>query len=82
MPALYILDVGEFSALVKCAAADASLTIRKSGSYHRIETDGEIVIRRGDTNMGEAVWFGALVGGFEGRLVEFTDAILRIGQKE
>ena len=37
-----------------------------------------IEIRRNETDLAEAVWFGALVAGFDGRIADFTDEILRI----
>ena len=82
MPLLYVLDVSEFASLVSYAEADKSLSVSRSGVYYRIESDNDIVIQRADTDMGEAVWFGALVGGFEGRLIEFTEHILRIGKED
>ena len=82
MPALYVLDVAEFASLVRCAEADKNLSVSRIGAYYCIASDDHIVIARADTDMGEAVWFGALVAGFEGRLVEFTEDILHIGKED
>ncbi len=81
MPAFYLLDVAEFASILRHAETDDALTVSQSGAYYRIQSDADIVIPRDKTDLGEAVWFGALVAGFEGRLIEFSDTLLHIGKE-
>lgn len=79
MPALYVLSVPEFQPLIDHAETAAELTVSALGDYRKIEGDGQITIPRAATGMGQAVWFGALVGGFEGAIIEFSETQLVIG---
>jgi hypothetical protein len=79
MPALYVLSVPEFQPLIDYAEAAADLTVTHLGDYRKIEAAGEITIRRAATGLGQAVWFGALVGGIEGEILEFNEKRLMIG---
>ncbi|MCZ6605256.1 MAG: hypothetical protein O7A03_08945 [Alphaproteobacteria bacterium] len=79
MPALFVLDVPEYAPLVAYAQSQAGLTISSLGGYRKIEANDEIAIPRAATGMGQAVWFGALVGGFEGAILEFSETRLAIG---
>ena len=67
MATLYVLDVPEFAPLVRAAG-----TSLKVGDYFAISAQ-EIRIRRKATGLRKAVWYGALTGGFEGRLRRFDD---------
>ena len=78
MAALYVLSVPEFQPLIDYAEAAAELTVSALGDYRKIEAAGAITIPRAATGMGQAVWFGALVGGFEGAIEEFTETRLII----
>ena len=79
MPALYVLSVPEFQPLIDYAEAAAELTVLAQGDYRKIECAGTVTIPRAATGMGQAVWFGALVGGFEGGILEFNENRLMIG---
>ncbi len=79
MPVLFVLDVAEFAPIVDYAEGRAELTVTSLGTYRKIEADGEIAIPRAATGLGQAVWFGALVGGYEGTIVEFSETRLVIG---
>ncbi len=79
MPALFVLDVPEFAALVEYAETQAELTVTHLGEYRKIRGTREIIIPRAATGMGQAVWFGALVGGIEGAIMEFSETRLVIG---
>ena len=46
--------------------------------YRFIEFDGAITIRRIDTGLEEAVWFGCLTAGLDGRIAEFTSERIRL----
>ena len=78
MAVLYVLNVPEFAPLVNYAEGAAELTVRDHGNYKKIETTSELVIPRAATGMDPAIWFGALVGGFDGSIDEFSEDILKI----
>lgn len=67
MTSLFVLDVPEFSPLVEAARKKPELTILgpKAG-YFRIATDGQLRIRRDETGLPEALWFGAFTAGYDG----------------
>ena len=79
MPALFVLGVPEFTPMVDYAEAHGDLTVTAIGDYRKIHSAAEIVIQRAATGLGEAVWFGALTGGFEGVILEFNENRLMIG---
>ena len=83
MPSLFVLDVPEFAPLI--AGAASGHTVRRRGGYALIEAADKVVVERaksrlGDAAIGDAVWFGALTGGYEGRVVEFSADRLIIGK--
>ena len=78
MTALYVLDVPEYAPLARAASSDTQFTVVKAGSYFKIVTTGRLTIERSDTGLGPAVWFGALVAGFDGKIVEYSDRRLVI----
>ncbi|HVM77645.1 MAG TPA: hypothetical protein VMU06_01410 [Stellaceae bacterium] len=78
MPALYVLKVPEFRPLIACAERDPRLRTTDCGNYVRIDGDPELTIARSATGMGEALWFGSLVGGIEGRISEFDAEVIRL----
>jgi len=73
VPRLYFLDVPEYRPFIEVLGRDTALRREEAGGYVRFSGEGQITVRRADTGLGEAVWFGALVAGFEGRVVRFTD---------
>jgi hypothetical protein len=77
MPKLYVLEVPEFAPLIDAARARRYATVSRGG-YAVISAPDEIAIERQATGLGEAVWFGALTGGFAGRIAEFHGGRLRI----
>ena len=78
MPSIYFPDVPEYQPLIKAIAGQGDVQCRKAGGYVALTSPKEICVRRVDTGLIEAVWFGALVGGFEGRVAKFDDKELRI----
>ena len=46
--------------------------------YWFVEFSGEIEIRRADTGLGLAVWFGCLTAGLDGTIVDFDADVLRL----
>jgi hypothetical protein len=78
MPSLFVLDVPEFAPLI--AAASADHRVRRQRGYAMIESPETIVVERRKSGLGDAVWYGALTGGYEGRIVEFSADRLVIGK--
>ncbi len=46
--------------------------------YRYIEFDGEIEITREATGLGEAVWFGCLTAGLNGKITSFTSQAIKL----
>lgn len=79
MPSLFVLDVPEFAPLIAGAAKDHRVT-RRNG-YALIESPDSILVERSKSGLGDAVWYGALTGGYEGRVNEFSATRLAIGKE-
>jgi hypothetical protein len=78
MARLFVLDVEEFRPLVTAAEA-LGYRIHRSEDYVAIESAREpLVIPHHATAMRDALWFGALTGGYEGTLEQFDLDALRI----
>jgi hypothetical protein len=82
MPSLYVLDVPEFAPLVNAARSRQELEISgpKAG-YFRITTDGQLRIRRVETGLPEALWFGAFTAGYDGEELVIDSEQFWIGPK-
>ena len=78
MPSIYFPDVPEYRPLVRAVAKQPQVRRTKAGGYVAIRSSRPIRIRREQTGLAEAVWFGALVGGYAGRVVKFDDEELEI----
>jgi len=78
MPSLFVLDVPEFAPLI--AGAASGHQVRRRGGYATIEAPEKVVVERARSGLGDALWFGALTGGYEGRIVEFSADRLVIGK--
>jgi hypothetical protein len=78
MPILFVLDVPEFAPLI--AGAAGGHKVRRRGGYAAIEAPDNVVVERARSGLGDAVWYGALTGGYEGRIVEFSADRLVIGK--
>jgi len=70
MATLYVLDVPEFAPFLE--GARASMQVKRAGDYFAV-SGKEIRITRKATGLRKAVWYGALTGGFDGRLERFDD---------
>jgi hypothetical protein len=79
MPSLFVLDVPEFAPLLK--GAEKTYRVDRKGGYAAIAAPDELVIERGNSGLGDAVWYGALTGGYEGCIREFSAARLCIGKE-
>jgi hypothetical protein len=82
MPSLYVLDVPEFAPLVNAARGKDELEITgpKAG-YFRIATEGQLRIRRAETGLAEALWFGAFTAGYDGEELVIDAEQFWIGPK-
>jgi hypothetical protein len=79
MSGFYVLDVPEFSALVEAARKSGRCTVHpKRGYYQFVEFDTEIEILRRDTGMKEAVWYGCLTAGLDGKITHFDRDRLKL----
>jgi len=79
MSGFYVLDVPEFASLVDAAMKSGRCTVRpKIGHYRFVEFDREIELLRRDTHMNEAVWFGCLTGGLDGKITRFDGERLKL----
>ena len=78
MPSLFVLDVPEFAPLI--AGAAGAHKVSRRGGYAAIEAPERVVVERARSGLGDAVWYGALTGGYEGRIVEFSADRLVIGK--
>ena len=78
MPSIYFPNVPEYQPLIRAISAQRGVQRTEAGGYVAVTSSEEICVRRADTGLIEAVWFGALVGGFEGSVAKFDDRELRI----
>ena len=79
MSGFYLLDVPEFAPLAAAVANDASCKVHAVvAGYRFVEFDSIITIRRIDTGLDLAVWFGCLTAGLDGKIAEFTNDQIRL----
>ena len=79
MSGFYVLDVPEFASMVTAAKRLKRCRVHAAlRGYIFVEFDGEVVIERAATNLGEAVWFGCLTGGLDGKIVSFDANHIRL----
>lgn len=76
---IYVLDVREFDPLIEAARGNERCRVHNVvAGYRFVEFDGPVEINRAQTGLGEAVWFGCLTAGLDGKITEFTERTLRI----
>lgn len=79
MSGFYVLDVAEFDPLVRAAEKHERCRVHPViAGYRYVEFDGEIEIMRESTSLGEAVWFGCLTAGLDGKITSFTSHSIRL----
>lgn len=78
MTALYLLDVPENTPVAKVAGEDSTVAVGKIGPYFEITADGAIVIDRRATGCRHAVWYSAVAGVRDGRVVQHDKDALRL----
>ena len=79
MSGFYVLDVPEFAPLIDAAlkAPGSRLHALKRG-YRFVEFRGALEIRRADTGLNEAIWYGCLTAGLVGKIVRFDQEVLTL----
>lgn len=79
MSGFYVLDVPEFSPLVEAARENPRCRVHDVvAGYRYVEFDDDVTILRRQTGLKEAVWFGCLTAGLDGKIAEFTSDRLRL----
>jgi hypothetical protein len=79
MSGFFVLDVPEFASIVDAASSNADCRVHPlAGGYRFVEFETELEIRRADTRMNEAVWFGCLTGGLIGKIASFDSDRLKL----
>ena len=82
MPSLFVLDVPEFAPLVDAARSrDGFAIVGPKAGYFRITTTGQLRIRRTETGLPEALWFGAFTAGYDGQELVIDSEQFWIGPK-
>ena len=79
MSGFFVLDVPEVRPLLTAALQTQSCRAHPPRrGYHYVEFDTEIEIHRSDTGMNEAIWFGCLTAGLDGKIARFDSERLRL----
>jgi hypothetical protein len=75
----YVLDVPEFAPMISAARQlDTCRVHNVRRGYIYVEFDGVVEIERAATNLSEAVWFGCLTGGLNGKIVQFDNSRIKL----
>jgi hypothetical protein len=79
MSGFFILNVPEFAPILATAAHNGRCRPQPPrAGYTFVEFDGEIELLRADTGVSEAVWFGCLTAGLDGKIVQLNSERLRL----
>lgn len=79
MPAIYVVDVPEFRALVTTSEKRDGYSVTKLPcGYYRIENPEQLEFNRRDLKLKPALWYGCVTGGLRGQIVQFDRDTLRI----
>lgn len=78
MPAVYFPDVPEYQPFITTFSKQQGVRSKRAAGYVVFESERPIEVARSETNLEEAVWFGALVAGFEGQIEKFDPQTLKI----
>ena len=79
MSGFFVLDVPEFAPLTQAAERITDVVVHPAlGGYRFVQFSGAIDIRRQDTGLNEAVWFGCLTGGLDGKIDRFDKDAIRL----
>ena len=79
MSGFFVLDVPEFRPLLTAALrTDRCRAHPPQRGYHYVEFDTEVELHRAETGMNEAVWFGCLTAGLDGKIARFDSERIRL----
>lgn len=78
MARLFLLDVPEFRPFVAAVREDATVSVTNKKDYVELSAPAGLRIERGRTGLKRAVWYGALTGGYIGKVERFDDDLLLI----
>ena len=79
MSGFYLLDVPEFAPLAEAAVRTGKAREeRKIGCYRHIVFEDRLDIDRADTGLTEAVWYGCLTAGLDGKISQFDSQRLTL----
>ncbi len=79
MSGFFVLAVPEFASLIDAVMKSGANRIHpRRGHYQFVEFESEIEILRRDTRMTEAVWYGCLTGGLDGKIAHFDADRLKL----
>lgn len=78
MPAVYFPDVPEYQPFISVLSGREGVRSKRAAGYVAFESEQPIEVARAETSLEEAVWFGALVAGFEGQIETFDPQTLKI----
>lgn len=70
MAKLFVVDTVEFQPIVQ-EARRGGLMVRRIGDYYEVRGDESIIVERARCGLRDALWYGALTGGFQGRIDTF-----------
>lgn len=78
---LFVLKVQEFQPLIEQARLQAGVEVNDGPpGYACIRAQKELTFSRKALGFKPAIWYGALTGGFVGRITEFSRDTLRINE--
>ncbi len=79
MSGFYLLDVPEFAPLAAAALRTGKAREEKKiGCYRFIAFEDRLDIERADTGLTEAVWYGCLTAGLDGKIARFDSLRLTL----
>ena len=79
MSGFYLLDVPEFAPLAAAALRTGKAREEKKiGCYRFIAFEDRLDIERADTGLTEAVWYGCLTAGLDGKIARFDSQRLTL----
>ncbi|MGE3744830.1 MAG: hypothetical protein AB7G25_03780 [Sphingomonadaceae bacterium] len=82
MPKIHVVDLPEFSGLVKCAREQEGVQVSHvHKGYFTISSDDDLVFNRRECGFKPALWYTCLSGGLDGVIAEYGRDTLRIAGK-
>ena len=79
MPTLFVLDAPEFRPIVDVARGRGEITLKGPVcGYYSLSTEADLRIERSETGLSEALWFGAVTGGYRGAAMTLDSRALLI----